>query len=315
LNVKVLGKLEDLRRLDGLEDFDHLDIHDSRWTPEINSSWLLQGIRDGQPFRALSDAAPGSTFHWELEVLRAAGYVRRRSLVFPEGEGVYVPKAGAELGPFLDLAPYIVGVPVWAPVSAALLLLTRAVPVHILGVVREPAWADGQWCSPEEYFYHDLDHARFKIREDLLALGYHCPDAYQPIDGGQTSTLDPHTGQHRVILSNVHDSIEEWGSRLWKLAKRRLELAQSLITDLATLTDRDALLGRTAELLLLEIVHEKSFPMDAAVLHRELANDCHLAKIRRKLASGFYGPDGPDVGIGQRLDDARDWLSTAVDRA
>lgn len=55
-----------------------------------------------------------------------------------------------------------------------------------------------------------------------------------------------------------------------------------MIDDLA-LSDTDV--ADAAELLLFEIVHEKSFPMDTAVLERELSLPAHVEKLRKKIRS------------------------------
>ena len=227
----------------------------------------------------------------------------------------FEPKTRHELGAFLDLSPYISGFPLRAPASGRLLLGLRALPVHVLGVTREPAFADGQRCSPVEYFFHDLDHARFKIREDLLALGLDCPDAYQSVAGGSPSTVDPATGTHRSILGAVREAVAEAGARMWQLAPRRLALARRLADALEALQTRDRTLGDAAELLLLEMVHEKSLPMDSGILLRELRWDEHVGKLRRKSSAGFYGVGGPGSDTVVRLDEARAWLAEQVGAA
>ncbi|MEO8128678.1 MAG: hypothetical protein ABI822_16370 [Bryobacteraceae bacterium] len=175
-------------------------------------------------------------------------------------------------------------------VTQRFLIASRPIPVHILGIVTERSWADGRWCSPADFFYHYLDHARFKIREDLLALGYECPDA----DG------------ERLILPHVLGCIREAGPKLWDLAPERLALARRLLSGIDGLAEKD--LACAAELLLFEIVHEKSFPVDRVVLDRELRNAAHIAKLRRKCAAGFYGEANPDEPVTGRLEHARDWL-------
>ena len=95
------------------------------------------------------------------------------------GEAVYVPKAAAELEPMLRLWPSVLAVPTALAFAPLDLVALRAFPVHPLGVMGEVAWADGRPCSPAEYFFHDLDHARYKVREDLRVEGVEIPDAYQ----------------------------------------------------------------------------------------------------------------------------------------
>jgi hypothetical protein len=61
--------------------------------------------------------------------------------------------------------------------------------------------------------------------------------------------------------------------------------------------------------LLFEIVHEKGFPLDGAVLRREVASDRHARKLRDKLRRGFYGarlrPVPSTIAL---LDWARGWI-------
>lgn len=208
----------------------------------------------------------------------------------PADDDVYVPKTRDELEPFLALSPYVFGLPMEAVVTARFLIAARPIPVHILGIVTERAWADGRWCSPADFFYHDLDHARFKIREDLLALGYDCPDV----------------DRERTFLPHARQWIHEAGPKLWELAPNRLDLVRRLLSAMDALPDGER--AQSAELLLFELVHEKGFPVDSGVLQRELRNVAHIAKLRRKCAAGFYGESNPGERVTGRLEDARDWL-------
>jgi hypothetical protein len=104
-------------------------------------------------------------------------------------------------------------------------------------------------------------------------------------------------------------SAADFGPALWRLAPARLALARRLLDGLTALQGEDMNLAGAAELLLLEIVHEKSFPMDLAVIRRELRRDAHLVKLQRKCEAGFYGVDGPGGEVIRRFGDARAWLS------
>jgi len=216
-------------------------------------------------------------------------------------QAVYVPKAGGELEPMLALWPAVLAVPTTKAFTPLELVALRAFPVHPLGVVTEPTWADGRPCSPAEYFFHDLDHARFKVREDLLVEGIEIPDAYQ---GG--TTLDPRTNQHRVILPAAAGRI---GAKLWERAAPRQRLGRELLEAATRLGGARA---AAAELLLFEVIYEKSHPLEATVLARELAKEGHLAKIRHKHASGFYGAQAPDAATLAALDEARGALVGAL---
>jgi hypothetical protein len=214
------------------------------------------------------------------------------------GSAVYLPKAAGELEPILRLWPAVLAVPALIAFKPRDLVRLRAFPVHPLGLVSEAAWADGDLCSPAEFFFHDLDHARFKIREDLRVEGIEIPDAYQ---GG--TTVDVHTGQHRIILTAAQGRI---GSALWNRVEARRELADRLLARAASLGGPRA---AAANLLLFEMLHEKSLPLDASVLVRELASEVHMAKIRRKHASGFYGEHAPRAMTLAALDEARSALA------
>lgn len=209
-------------------------------------------------------------------------------------QAVYVPKASGELEPILRLWPSVLALPAIAPLSARDLIMLRAFPVHPLGLVSAPTWADGRVCSPAEYFFHDLDHARFKIREDLSVENIQIPDAYV---GG--STLDPRTGQHRLMLPAAEGKI---GSMLWDRVEARRALAQRLLSLAAALGEPRA---AAAELLLFEISCEKSHSLDVNVLAREFDSNAHVEKLRRKQANGFYGPDAPTAATMAAIDEVR----------
>ncbi len=222
-----------------------------------------------------------------------------------DGECGYVPKARADLEPMLALWPFVLAVPTTGSLSIDELILARAWPVHPLGVKAGPALADGHQCPPAEFFFHDVDHARFKVREDLLARGVVIPDAYV---GG--STFDSASGEHRQILPAALPHVD---ASAWHGAEERSALAQRWLDAIAREPDRD--LGEAARWLLFECVHEKSLPLDVAVLTRALATEAHSDKLRRKCANGFFGAVGPARAVVARLDDGRNWLRSRVEGA
>lgn len=210
-------------------------------------------------------------------------------------EASYGPKVSEELEPMLALWPQVLVVPTVADLSRRQLIELRAYPVHPLGMVIERAWADGRPGPPSEYFFHDLDHARFKVREDLLALGVEIPDAYR--DG---TTIDPATGRSRTIIPFA---VSRLGDQLWTRAPRRLNLARCLLRTVDALPD--PVVAKAAELLLFEILHEKSFPLEPSVLERELGAPAHLDKLRRKQETAFFGAADPGPAVVAALPQAQ----------
>ena len=213
---------------------------------------------------------------------------------WPPSEARYRDKVQGELEPMLRLWPDVILLPTTSPIAPLELIDLRGLPVHPLGLVDRPTWTDGAPDSPSEFFFHDLDHARFKVRENFLVEGIDIPDAYQ-----NGSTLNSETGRHRLIMAHAAGRI---GGRLWARSASRSSLARRLQKGLATLGSGPRRLA--AELLLFEIVHEKSFSLEPAVLDRELAGDTHLAKLRMKAANRFF-PEGTQDSVVAALPAAR----------
>jgi hypothetical protein len=187
----------------------------------------------------------------------------------------------------LSLWPHVLVLPMTTRLSQSDLIRLRAFPVHPLGLVAEPTWADGGLLSPSEYFFHDLDHARFKVREDLLLRGLAVPDAYR--DG---STIDSRTGRHRTILPVATDMVA--AASLGEIATNHPR-ARHMLARVRSL--RGTAISRAAELLLFEMVHEKSLPLDPSTIARASKDDAHVAKLWRKHSGGFFGVDGPDLEV------------------
>ena len=241
-------------------------------------------------------ASDGASYH---ELVRlCANYVMELEAIVPVGEPVYVPKARDELEPLLALWPHVLALPTINSLSARDLIRLRAFPVHPLGVNSEAVWADGRQVSPAEFFFHDLDHARFKVREDLLVMGLHIPDAYQ--DG---TTFDPLIGRHRSILP---EALGKVGPSLWSNAAKRYSLVESLLNKIDALPNRS--LASAAEWLLFQILHEKSFPVDIPILRRELATPHHVKLLQSKVDKGFYDMNTPSPDTMAQLNAAREWL-------
>jgi hypothetical protein len=221
---------------------------------------------------------------------------------------VFQPKVGEELEPLVALFPDVIAFPTLEALDIAFFVDTRLVPVHPLGLVMAPLFGDGQLMSPLEYFLHDVDHARYMVREELLSRGIDLPDAYQSLDGGPPTTLiDARRNLHRTILDGARPQVA--AARLSDGARldQRARLAAALRRWCAELEPRRA---QAVTLLLFEILHEKGFPLDGSVLRRELATGRHAPKLRCKLDRDFYGerlrPDAATVAL---LEDAEQWLA------
>jgi hypothetical protein len=328
--ARVIGRLGDLERRNLRAGEVTLPGALARWSFADNHDWLAEGVRRGDPFLQISTVVPGTLLAWEIEQLQAMGCVRVGPFWLPtawwcdpecyrrvvrliaarvqelpnDGDAVFVPKALAELEPLLAMWPFVVALPTTAALSLDELILARAWPIHPLGIVTQPARADGRWCSPAEYFCHDVDHARFKVREDLAARGILIPDAYV---GG--STFDALRGEHRTILPAALPHV---GDDRWRTAPARAALACGWLGAIARERQRD--LATAAKWLLFELVHEKSLPLDRAVLTAALATSAHVAKLETKCAAGFHAPHGPPAAAVARLADARLWLQQLIAR-
>lgn len=326
--LRVIGRLGDLRRRDARAGEQRLADVLAPWSPAGNREWLGDGVRGEAPFLQVSAARAGSVLAWEVGCLRAAGYVRigpfwlpARWFVEPDayrravraaaahvlslpaaGPAVYVPKARGELEPLLAAWPWLLLVPTTARLSIDDLILARAWPVHPVGVVPAAAHADGARRSPAEFFFHDLDHARFKLREDLLARGVAIADPYR---GG--STFDVERGGHRCVVEAALPHLSAAG---WRTAPERAARVRGWLAAIDGLLQRD--LAEAARWLLFELVHEKSLPIDVAVLGRALATDVHTAKLRAKCEAAFFAGSGPGAAAVAQLDSARRWLAAVV---
>lgn len=335
--MHLLGRLLDLELRLPRDGEHRLDEALPRWSLAGNAEWVVEAARQGETFRQISYAASGSMLAWELEILRQEGYVRfgpfwlpskwctshddyvrgLRTIVdavtrAPQGdsndsndsvrEKVFEPKVQSEFEPFLALWPSVIVVPTAATLTIDDLIFGRAFPIHPLGITPQTSWADGHRCTPAEFLFHDLDHARFKVREDLLALGIEISDAYR--DG---SSFDSTTGRHRTFLAEAQGKI---GGALWQAVGTRARLAQSLLLAIASEPQKE--LGEAARWLLFELVHEKSLPMDPRTLARALATDTHSSKLAAKCEGGFYADQGPSAIVVARLDEARGWLANRL---
>lgn len=322
--TRVIGRLFDLARRARRDDEQQLADELVRWSLDGNHAWLREGVQHEQPFLQVSPSAANTVLAWELDQLHREGYVaigplwvprawladgeRYRRCVLQIAEHVladttgsapeYVPKVAGELASLLAMWPHVLLLPTSRSLSLDDLLRLRAWPLHPLGVVPRPMRADGAVRSPAEYFAHDVDHARYKVREDLRVRGRVVPDPY--VDG---STFDAVRGAHRAVMAAAVPLVDAEG---WRAAARRAARLDDWLLVIGA--ERDLALAAAARWLLFELLHEKSLPPEPAELLAALAGDAHVAKLAHKAARGFHGPHGPDAAALAALPAARHWL-------
>jgi hypothetical protein len=201
---------------------------------------------------------------------------------------IYRPKVEAELEPLIALFPEVIVFPTFSRLLPDFFAATRAAPIHPLGMIPQPIFTDGALLSPREFFLHDVDHARFMVREDLRSRGVDLIDAYQVPDGGgpPTTLIDPATNLHRTILDHAAPLCREARFDDLALLARRADFGRSLHAAQAQLP---SVTREAVALLLFEILHEKGFPIDPRALAAETAHPRHEEKLRHKRASNFYG--------------------------
>lgn len=322
--TRVLGRQAELQQRGLRAGEQRLCDALARWSLDGNLAWLREGARHDAPFLQVSRADAGSVLAWELEQLRVEGYVPigpcwvplrwlhdragyQRVLRLVQDHvrqgaqaavPVFVPKVAGELEPLLAMWPHVLVLPTSRTLSIEDLVLLRAFPLHPLGVVERPTRADGLDCTPAEFFAHDLDHARYKIRAELLVQGVAVPDPY--VDG---STWDAQAGAHRQILAAAASRV---GPQGWTRAAARLAWLTG-VWQASRATD-DPALGQAAQWLLFELLHEKSLPLDGPRLAAELAGGAHVLKLQAKVERRFFGRHGPAAQVVAQLPAAAAWL-------
>ena len=230
------------------------------------------------------------------------------------GPGAYEARVAAEFDDALALAPAVILLPSFETLGMVDLLRVRATAARVIGLRDHAAFADSAVCTPAEFFWHDVDHLRFTVREDLAALGVVIADAYGPPGAdGRRDTLDTATGTHRRILAAAEAALRERRSAHARLMQRAARTVDGLLDGLARHErDHGPPVAVAARLVLFEVCHEKSFTPVPEILRRELANDAHVAKIRLKLARRFWG-DAVDPALDRHLEAARDLLKRQLD--
>ncbi|MCB9876568.1 MAG: hypothetical protein H6835_03110 [Planctomycetes bacterium] len=320
-DLRVIGRLHDLEQRGARRDEQRLGDVLVNWSPRHNRDWLRDGTRNEAPFLQVSPATPGTVLADELALLGREGYVAVGPLWLPlawlhDGDGyrrfvrllathaptgddaTYAAKVEGELEPLLAMWPDVILLPTARRLTTDELMRLRPWPVHPLGVTATPRHADGAARSPAEFWWHDVDHARFKVREDLLLEGHHVPDPYRDGD-----TWDAATGRHRAVM---HDALPHVSASGWRRARARSAALDGWLQRAAGLADRE--LAAAVRWLLFELLHEKSLPVHASSLQSALAGGTHTDKLRRKCHNGFFADHGPCPAVVVRLDAARAWL-------
>jgi len=294
---------------------------DGAWVPELRpvvryiatrAAWRVDG--GNRAFESIASRAhtwPDCGNCYADAVRLARDYVEQVDDVRSPGE--YGERVAAEFDDALRLAPTVTVLTSFETLDMTDLLRLRATSARVIGLRDQAAFADGAVCTPAEFFWHDLDHTRFMVREDLAVLGIAIPDAYGPPDAeGRRSTLDAGTGRHRCILAAAVGPLDAHRTAHAQLMRRATRTVDTLIAGLEKLDGAHAAPSTAARLMLFEICHEKSFTPVPEVLRRELAHDAHLAKMRLKLARRFWG-DAADPALADHLEAARDLLMRLID--
>lgn len=225
----------------------------------------------------------------------------------------YADRVAAEFDDAVRLAPSVVIVPSFESLGMADLLRLRATTARVVGLRNAAAFADGAVCTPAAFFWHDLDHLRFMVREDLAVLGVAIPDAYGAADThGRRSTVDPATGRHRCILAAAVAPLAAQRAAHVHLMARAARTVEDLAARLDSHETNLPVVAAAARLTLFEVCHEKAYTPVPEILRRELSHDAHLAKMRLKLARRFWGA-ALDPALAGHLEAARTLLLGLVD--
>jgi len=264
-----------------------------------------------EPIAARAQAWSATGYRYDEAIRLARDYV---TLVDDAHRpGVYETRVAAEFDDALALAPAVIMLPSFEALDMVDLLRLRATAARVIGLRDHTAFADGEASTPAEFFWHDVDHLRFMVREDLAALGVVIADAYGPPGpDGRRTTLDAATGTHRCILAAASASLMARRSAHAGLMRRATRTVDDLLAGLAQRERDHGGAVAAARLTLFEICHEKSFTPVPEILRRELTTGSHAAKIRLKLAQRFWG-DAVNPALADHLEAARDLLMRQLD--
>ena len=276
------------------------------------AAWRVGGgDRRFEPLAARAEAWPNDACRYDEAVRLARDYVMLIDAAHEPGP--YAARVAAEFDDALALAPVVIMLPSFETLDMVDLLRVRATAVRVIGLRERATYADGAPCTPAEFFWHDLDHVRFMVREDLAALGVAIADAYGPPDAtGARSTLDGATGTHRCILTAAATALTARRTAHARLVRRATRTIDHLLTGLIRSESDHSQVVAAARLTLFEVCHEKSFTPVPEILRRELMNDAHGAKIHHKLARRFWG-DAVDPSLVAHLEAARAMLMDLLD--
>jgi hypothetical protein len=155
-------------------------------------------------------------------------------------------------------------------VGATALIKVRCVPIHILGVVNEPTYADQYWNSPLDFWAHDVNHGRRTMLETewfydtyVKHRTYMSNRNYFSIVSKMQFYQEMDDFTKNVILPLI-TPVKNWPSIRRKARTERSTYENQLY----------ALEGHKAlmRLLIFEIVHEKAWPMTPKSLLRNIVH-------------------------------------------
>ena len=166
----------------------------------------------------------------------------------------------------------IVMLPTCGNVSATGLIKIRCVPIHLLGVVNTPRYADQYWNSPLDFWAHDLNHARRTMLEtdwyydtQIKHRSYNTQRNYFSLPSKFEFYKEMADFTKNVILPIITIN-KSWAHR--KLIKEKIEVDTVTKYELEEYIDD----GYKAlmRLLIFEIVHEKAWPITTLSLLRNI---------------------------------------------
>ena len=163
----------------------------------------------------------------------------------------------------------IVILPTCFNVGATVLIKMRCVPVHILGVVREPTYADQYWNSPLDFWAHDVNHARRTMLETEWFYDTYVKHRTYMTNRNYFSIVSKMQFYQEMrhftqFVLTLITPVENWPT----IRKKKYNERTSKEDRIYALEGHKALM----RLLIFEIVHEKAWPMTPKSLLRNIVH-------------------------------------------